>query len=213
MKLYVWNIAPNPRRTVIFLKEKGIDIPMIDVGVPGKPILDPDFVARHPHRRVPVLELDDGTEITEAMAICRYFEALHPDPPMMGADPLEMAMAEMWERMAEQEGLQAVSEAHRNSKRSFTGRALAGVPVEIAQIPALVERGKARVGLFFDKLDVRLALAPYLAGERFTVADITAVCSVDFAKFIDMGIPDRCKNLARWHEEVSARPSVADTSF
>ena len=97
---------------------------MEEVGVPGKPILDPAFLEKAPHRRVPVLELDDGTLISEAMAICRYFEAQHPDPPLMGADPLEMARVEMWERMSEFEGLLAVAESFRNAKRSFAGRAL-----------------------------------------------------------------------------------------
>ena len=86
MKLYVWNIAPNPRRVLITLKEKGIQVPMEDVGVPGKPVLDPAYLEKFGHRRVPILELEDGTKIGEAMAICRYFETLYPDPPMMGSD-------------------------------------------------------------------------------------------------------------------------------
>ena len=213
MKLYVWNIAPNPRRVLITLKEKGIEVPMEDVGVPGKPILDPAFLERFGHRRVPILELDDGTVVGEAMAICRYFETLHPDPAMMGSDARETALAEMWERLSEYEGLAAVSEAFRNAKRSFAGRPLAGIDREVGQIPELVERGKLRVGLYYDKLDQRLGAVRYLAGERFTVADVTAVCTVDFAKFIEMPIPETHDNLARWHAEVSARSSVAETAF
>ena len=213
MKLYVWNIAPNPRRLLITLIEKGIEVPMEDVGVPGKPILDPGFLEKFGHRRVPVLELDDGTVICEAMAICRYFETLHPDPPMMGTGAREIALVEMWERQSEQEGLLAVAEAFRNAKRSFTGRPIAGIAGELDQIPALVERGKLRVGHFYEKLDRRLGEVRYLAGERFTVADVTAVCSVDFAKFIEMPVPETCRNLVRWHQEVSARPSVARTAF
>ncbi len=213
MKLYVWNIAPNPRRVLITLKEKGIEVPMEDVGVPDKPILDPAFLEKFGHRRVPVLEIDDGTVIGEAMAICRYFETVQPEPAMMGGDAREIALVEMWERISEHEGLLAVSEAFRNAKRSFTGRPLAGIAQEIGQIPELVERGRLRVGLYYDKLDRRLGESPYLAGERFTVADVTAVCSVDFAKFIEMPIPGSHANLARWHAEVSARPSVAETAF
>ncbi|MDE0059991.1 MAG: glutathione S-transferase [Defluviicoccus sp.] len=211
MKLYVWSIAPNPRRVRIYLIEKGIEVPQEEVGVPGKPILDPAFLERAPHRRVPLLELDDGTLISEAMAICRYFEALNPDPPLMGADALEKARVEMWERMSEFEGLLAVAESFRNAKRSFAGRALPGIPGEMAQIPELVERGRQRAALYFDKLDGRLADARYLAGERFTVADITAYCTVDFARFIEMEVSDERPNLARWHAEVAARESIRAT--
>ena len=213
MKLYVWNIAPNPRRVLITLKEKGIEVPMQDVGVPGKPILDPAYLEKFGHRRVPVLELDDGTILCEAMAICRYFETLHPEPAMMGTGAREIALVEMWERQSEHEGLLAVSEAFRNAKRSFSGRPLAGIAQDVQQIPALIERGKLRVVLFYEKLDRRLGEARYLAGDRFTVADVTAICSVDFAKFIDMPIPAACTSLGRWHAEVSARPSVAQTAF
>ena len=212
MKLYVWNIAPNPRRVRIYLLEKGIEVPMEDVGVPGKPILDPAFLEKAPHRRVPVLELDDGTLISEAMAICRYFEARHPDPPLMGADPEEMARAEMWERMSEFEGLLAVAESFRNAKRSFAGRALPGVAGEVSQIPELIERGRQRAALYFDKLDARLGEARFLAGERFTVADITAWCTVDFARFIEIGVSDDRPRLARWHDEVAARESIRTTA-
>ena len=212
MKLYVWKIAPNPRRVCIYLIEKGLDVPMEEVGVPGKPILEPSFLEKAPHRRVPVLELDDGTLISEAMAICRYFEAQHPDPPLMGADPLEMARVEMWERMSEFEGLLAVAESFRNAKRSFAGRALPGVPGELAQIPELIERGKRRAALYFDKLEARLGEARHLAGERFTVADITAWCTVDFAKFIEIEVVEGRPNLARWRDEVADRESIRATA-
>ena len=212
MKLYVWKIAPNPRRVCIYLIEKGLEVPMEEVGVPGKPILDPAFLEKAPHRRVPVLELDDGTLISEAMAICRYFEAQHPDPPLMGADPLEMARVEMWERMSEFEGLLAVAESFRNAKRSFAGRALPGIPGELAQIPELIERGRQRAAHYFDKLDARLGEAPYLAGERFTVADITAWCTVDFAKFIEIEVVEGRPNLARWRDEVADRESIRATA-
>ncbi len=213
MKLYVWKIAPNPRRVTITLREKGIDVPMEDVGVPGKPILDPGFLARFGHRRVPLLELDDGTVIGEAMAICRYFETLNPEPPMMGIGAREAALVEMWERIGEQEGLQAVAEAFRNAKRAFAGRSLPGVAEDISQIPALVDRGRQRVDLFYRKLDRRLRDVRFLAGDRFTVADVTAVCAVEFAKFIDASIPEDRAAVQRWYGEVRARPSVAQTAF
>ena len=212
MKLYVWNIAPNPRRVCIYLAEKGIDVPMEEASIPGKPALDPAFLEKAPYRRVPLLELDDGTLISEAMAICRYFEVLHPDPPLMGADALEMARVEMWERMSEFDGLFAVAESFRNAKRRFVGRALPGIPGESAQIPGLIERGRQRTVLYFDRLDTRLGEARFLAGERFTTADITAYCTVDFAKFIDIDASDGRPHLARWRAEVAARPSIRGTA-
>ena len=212
MKLYVWNIAPNPRRVVIYLAEKGIEVPMEEVGIPGKPALDPAFLEKAPYRRVPLLELDDGTLISEAMAICRYFEVLHPDPPLMGADALETARAEMWERMSEFEGLFAVAESFRNAKRSFAGRALPGIPGESAQIPELIERGRQRAALYFDRVDARLGESRFLAGARFTTADITAYCTADFARFIEMDAADGRPNLSRWQAEVAARPSVRGTA-
>jgi len=126
MKLFSWRIAPNPRCVKIFLAGKGIDVPTEDVGVPGKAFLKPEFLETHAHRRVPLLQLDDGSYIAEAMAICRYFETLHPEPPLMGSSAQEIAVIDMWERLAEWEGMQAISEYYRNSKGSFADRSLAG---------------------------------------------------------------------------------------
>ena len=208
MKLFSWDIGPNPRRVRIYLAEKGLDVPIEDVGVPGKPILKPEFLDGHPHRRVPLLVLDDGTEIGEAMAICRYFETLHPNPPLMGRDATDRALVEMWERLAEWEGMHAVSEYFRNSRKSFVGRGLAGSPAAIEQIPALVERGANRMALFYARFDAQLADKAFIAGDAFSVADITTLCTVDFAAFCGLGIPEDRKNIARWHAEVSARPSA-----
>lgn len=208
MKLYVWGIAPNPRRVRIYLAEKGIDAPVEDAGVPGKPVLSPEFLAAHAHRRVPLLVLDDGAEIGEAMAICRYFETLHPEPPLMGRDAKDRALVEMWERLAEWEGMHSISEVFRNSKPSFSGRALAGSAQPIEQIPALAERGRQRMALFYQRFEAQLDGRPFVAGAAFSVADITALCAIDFAIFCGLGIPDGCVNLKRWHGEVSARPGA-----
>lgn len=208
MKLYEWGAAPNPRRVRIFLAEKGIEVPTEDVGVPNSGDLKPEFLAAHPHRRVPLLELDDGTCIGEAMAICRYFEALHPDPPLMGRDPREIAIIDMWERIAEFEGLHAVSEHFRNSRRTFVDRALAGYSQALGQIPDLIARGEARAMMYFHKIDAQLAHNEYVAGDNYSTADITTLCTVDFAKFCKLSVPDKCANLMRWHETVSSRPSA-----
>ncbi len=208
MKIYVWGMAPNPRRVQIYLAEKGLKVPIEDAGVPDKAELKPEFLQAHPHRRVPLLVLDDGSQIGEAMAICRYFETLHPEPPLMGGDALDRATVEMWERTAANEGLDAVGEFFRNSRKAFAGRSLSGMPGVLEQIPALVERGKQRLGWFYDKLDRCLADNEFLAGKRFSVADITALCTVDFAKRVGAEPPADKGNLARWHASVSARPSA-----
>lgn len=208
MKLYVWGIAPNPRRVQIFLAEKGMKVPFEDAGVPDTPLLKPEFLQAHPHRRVPLLVLEDGSQIGEAMAICRYFETLQPEPALMGTDARDRATVEMWERTAYNEGLDAVAEYFRNGRKSFAGRGMPGMPGTVEQIPALVERGKQRLGWFYDKIDKRLADSEFLAGKRYTVADITALCAVDFAKRVGAEPPADRKSLARWHAAVSARPSA-----
>jgi glutathione S-transferase len=208
MKLYVWNRAPNPRRVLIFLAEKSIDVPQEDVGG-EKGRLKPEYVARYPQATVPMLELDDGTQIGEAMAICRYFEELHPTPPLMGVDTRDRALVDMWERRAYEEGLISAAEIFRNRHPLFADRGVPGGAGEsIPQIPALAARGKRRLQLFFRKFDSQLQRHRFVAGDRFTVADATTLAAVDFAAFNGEKIPDECASLRRWHGEVSKRPSA-----
>lgn len=208
MKLFTWDIAPNPRRVKIFLAEKGLEVFSEEVGIPGEAFLKPEFLEAHAHSRVPLLQLDDGSYIVEAMAICRYFEALHPEPSLMGTNPQEIAMIDMWERLAEWEGMHAISEYYRNSKGSFAGRSLAGYSKRLEQIPALIERGQARLESFYAKFDAQLAEHEYVAGPVFSVADITTLCTIDFAAFSKLGIPKDCHNLKRWHNLVAKRSTV-----
>ncbi len=207
MKLYVWNRAPNPRRVLIFLVEKGIDLPQEDVGG-EKGRLKPEYVARYPQATVPMLELDDGTQIGEAMAICRHLEELHPRPPLMGVDARDRALVDMWERRAYEEGLISAAEIFRNRHPLVrepwsAGRGRIDIPD-----PALVDRGKQRLQLFFRKFDAQLQHHPFVAGDRFTVADATTLAVVDFAAFNGEKVPDECASLRRWHAEVSKRPSA-----
>jgi len=208
VKLYVWQKAPNPRRVLIFVAEKGLDIPIEDAGG-GKGALKPEYVARYPQATVPMLELDDGTQIGEAMAICRYLEELHPDPPLMGVDARDRAIVDMWERRAYEEGLLAAAEVFRNRHPLFANRSVPGASGPVPQVPALVERGKVRTELFFRKFDAQLAANRFVAGDRFTVADATTLAVVDFAALGDMKVPADCANLSRWYREVSARPSAS----
>ncbi|MEO5860975.1 MAG: glutathione S-transferase [Burkholderiales bacterium] len=207
MKLYDWHIAPNPRRLHIYLSEKGIHVPLEEVG--GDDLkLKPAYITQYPHAMVPMLELDDGTCIGEVMAICRYFEELNPNPPLMGADAKDKAIVEMWEKRANEEGMLAASELFRNTHPAFANRGLPGSDEPIEQHPFLVERAKARLGRFYRKFDAQLAVNEFVAGERYSVADATTLCAIDFAKWTDSDIPAECKHLRRWYEAVSARPSA-----
>jgi glutathione S-transferase len=207
MKFYDCKPAPSPRRVRIFMAEKGIEIPTVQVDLRGKEQFTPAFRAINPQCVVPFLVLDDGTGIGEAPAIWRYLEELHPAPALMGIDAKDKALVAMWERRAELEGFAAVGEAFRNSTPAFKGHALSG-PQGYEQNPALVERGKARTLDFYAALDQWLADRPFVAGERFTIADITALVAVDFAGWIKLAVPEACGNVKRWHAAVSARPSA-----
>ncbi len=207
MKIYDWHIAPNPRRLHIYLAEKGLNIPFVEVG--GEDLkLKPEYIAKYPHAMVPMLELDDGTLIGEAMAIARYFEELHPDPPLMGVDAKDKAIVEMWEKRANEEGMLAASELFRNTHAAFAERGLPGSSEPVRQVPELVVRAKERLGRFYRKFDAQLANNEFVAGRRYTVADATALCAVDFGKWTDFQIPPECQNMQRWYEAVSARPSA-----
>ena len=209
MKFYDWGGAPNPRRVAMFIKEKGLDIETIDVGAKGARLSD-DYLVADAHRLVPALELDDGSTLFgEAMAICRYLEALYPEPPLMGTDLLDRARVDMWERRADMEGIGAVGELFRNSHPAFEGRGLPGRAERIEQIPELIERGRARVGWFFEKFDAQIGDHEFVTGSRFTIADITAFCATGFAiKVCKVQIPESCGNFQRWFDAVSTRPSV-----
>lgn len=207
MKLYDFELAPNPRRVRMYLAEKGISLPTVQVNLrQGEQFLD-DFKRDNPALLVPALVLDDGTLITETMAICRYFEAQQPSPALFGSTPREQALIEMWSRRAELEGFLAVAEALRNSLERFKDRALPG-PHNYAQIPALIERGKARARAFFDDLDAQLAHGAYVAGDAFSVADITAFVTVEFAGWVELKPEPRHTQLLRWHAAIAARPSA-----
>lgn len=209
MKLYSWKGAPNPRRVLIFLKEKGIEIPIVEAGVTNGAVLTDEFLASDGQRMVPALELDVGTRISEAMAICRYLERLHPEPPLMGVDALDSAFVDMWERRADVEGIGAAGELFRNSHPAFGGRGLPGQVERIEQIPELIERGRNRLNWFFAKFDAQIGANPFVTGDRFTVADITAYCATNFAeKVCKVDIPEIYGNFRRWYERVSVRPNI-----
>ncbi len=207
MKFYDCEPAPSPRRVRIFIAEKGLEIPTVQVDLMKGDQFTEEFKTLNPECTVPVLELDDGTGLSESVAICRYLEELHPEPRLMGVDAKDKAIVEMWNRRIEQYGFWAVSESFRNFVRGFKGHALTGA-VGFEQLPQLVERGRARAAAFFLVLDAQLAGSRYVTGDSFTIADITGLVTVDFAKRIKMPVTDEHANIKRWYDEVSQRPSA-----
>ncbi len=208
MKLYDCQMAPNPRRVRIFLAEKGLDIPKVEVSIVDGENLKPDYLKINPRGLLPVLELDDGTLLDETVAICRYIEEVHPEPKLMGEPGLDKAVVESWQRHMEFDGLASVGETLRNSFPPFKNRGLPGV-TDVAAIPALVERGTAGVKRFYARLEQRLGETEYIAGNKYTIADITALCVMDVAvNMLKMEIPAEDTNTKRWYAAVSARPSA-----
>ncbi len=201
MKLYDGGKAPNPRRVRVFLAEKGIMVPTEQVDLGAMQHKSAAFSAVNPLQRVPALLLDDGTVLTESVAICRYFEALHPVPPLFGEGALEMAQVEMWNRRAEFNLLGPVAYVFRHLHPAMK-------EMEVPQIPAWGEANRSRVGDFLAFLDGELGRRPYVAGARFTIADITAMIAVDFMKPAKLVVPDGLAHVRRWHAEVSGRPSA-----
>ena len=208
MKLYNWQFAPNCRRVRMFVLEKGLDLPAISEVIEEGMKLQPAYLDSWPHALVPMLELDDGTRIGESVAICRYLEHEHPDPPLMGTTSLEKAAIESWERRAYDECMIGTAEVVRNSMPEFHDRGIPGSLEPVPQIPALIERGKGRIRRYYKKFDAQLRDNRYVAGDKFSMADITTLCATDFAKFAGLDIPSDCPNMARWYDEVSARPSA-----
>ncbi len=209
MKLYDWQGAPNPQRVIIFIREKCLDVEIVNVGNPTDAALSADYLSNNPHRLVPILELEDGTKIGEAMAICRYLETAYPEKRLMGINPLDQAIVDMWERRADIEGLGAIAEIFRNSHPAFIDRGLPGQTEDIPQISDLVVRGRKRANWFFSKFDIQIGENPYITGEYFTVADITAFCATRFALNVcKIEIPPSCKNFIRWYKSVSSRSSI-----
>ena len=207
MKLYEWDFAPNCRRVRMFLLEKGIEIPKIECITPAI-MLQEEFAEKYPHYMVPMLELDDGTQLGEALGIWHYFEALQPEPPLMGSTPVEKALISAWERRAYDEGLVSHAEIFRNQHPSFVDRGLPGHRQPVPQIPALVERGKLRVARFHQKFNEQLANNEFVVGERFSIADITLVTVCDFGHALQMPIPADAIHVRRWYEAMQKRASV-----
>jgi glutathione S-transferase len=209
MKLYDTTGAPNPRRVRMFMAEKGVECEKVELNIVKGENLSEEFLAINPRGMMPTLQLDDGTVIDETVAICRYFEESHPEPALMGTDAVSKAHIESRQRHMEWDGLLPAMEAFRNSFPGFASRGLGGNVGDVSAIEALAERGKASLERFYARLDAELADQAFVAGDAFSIADITALCTIDFAgAAARVPIPDDCVNVKRWHEAVSARPSA-----
>jgi glutathione S-transferase len=206
VKLYDCATAPSPRRVRIFLAEKGLAVPTVQVDLRNGEQFTPAFRALNPTCTVPVLELNDGTRITDILSICRYFEELYPDPPLMGQSAEERAVIGSRLSRIEWDGFYGAMDAFRNSTSGLKGRALPG-PEPYQQIPALAERGRARVQHFFAWIDARLADNEFICGPKFTIADISGMVAIDFAGWTRLRPLEHMAHLRRWHAAVSGRPS------
>jgi glutathione S-transferase len=208
MKLYQSSASPNSRRVRVFLAEKGISMPLVPVDLGAKEQFSDAYAAINPRRVVPTLVLDDCTVIGEVPAIQRYLEEVYPGPPLLGSTPKAKAQVAMWDRRVEMEGFASVMEAVRNTVPGLKNRAIAG-PHDYEQIPALAERSRKRVTNFYADFNARLADVAFVAGDDFSVADITAVVTVDFAtKAAGLPMADEHTALKRWYDSVSARASM-----
>jgi len=207
MKFYDCATAPSPRRVRIFAAEKSIALPTVQVDLRNGEQFTDAFRAINPDCTVPALALDDGTVIADAVAICGYLEEVHPEPALIGTTPQERAMVTALNRQIERDGFFAAMDALRNAAKGLKGRALPG-PHDYEQIPELAERGRTRLGHFFHAMDARLAERQFVAGSRYTIADISTMVLIDLAGWTKITMPDECVHLRRWYEAVSARPSA-----
>ena len=208
MKFYDCKTAPSPRRVRWFIAEKGIEIPTVEVDLRNGEQLSGAFMAINPRCTVPVLQLEDGTVLSDSLAICHYLESLYPEPNLMGDGARERALVMNWHEQIMTEGFLAGAEALRNYARGFADRAVTG-PQKFEQIPALAQRGKLRLEVFLSTLDERLAQSSFVALERFTMADIGAFVCVDFAGWVKIPVLESWPNIARWHAVVAERPAAS----
>ena len=208
LTLYDCATAPSPRRARILLAEKGVPHQTVQVDLRSGEQFSEAFRAVNPQCTVPALRLPDGTVLTDNAAIAAWLEAAYPQPPLLGSTPAEKAAVASWQWRAEFDGLFAVAEALRNGSPAMANRALPG-PVNYPQIPELAQRGVARISQFMVDLDAQLATHDFVAGDFFSVADVTASVGVDFARIVKVKPDERHPHLLRWRARLAERPSFA----
>jgi glutathione S-transferase len=200
MKMYDFTLAPSPRRVRIFLAEKGIEVELVQVDIMHNANRTPEFYKKNPSGSLPILELDDGSYLSESVAICRYFEESQPTPPLFGVGARERALVEMWNRRIELEIFAAVGQVWSHLSKVAEGRGRRIAELGEIQKRAAIER--------IAWLETELENREFIAGERYSIADITTLCMIDFARTVDVCIQPEQANLARWYSKVSSRPSA-----
>ena len=206
--LYDCATAPSPRRARILLAEKGVPHETVMVDLRAGEQMGNAFRAINPQCTVPALRTEEGNVLTDNAGIAAYVEAKYPEPPLLGRTPTEKAVIASWNWRVEFEGLIAIAEALRNSSPAMANRALPG-PNDYPQIPELAQRGLVRVQNFFAMLDARLVGNEFVAGDGFSIADITAVVAVDFARVVKVKVSEQHPNLQRWRAAMATRPAMA----
>ncbi len=202
MKLFDGGKAPNPRRVRVFLAEKGIEMPLVPVDMGAMGHRGPDVAERNPLRRLPVLELDDGTVITESVAICRYFEEVQPEPPLFGTGALGRARVEEWQRRMELNLMMPVAHAFRHTHPAMKDW-------EVPQVAEWGEANRPKALEFLALLDRELAGREFAAGDSYSIADVTGLIAIDFMKPARIALPEELANVRRWYGMLAARPSAA----
>jgi len=201
LKLYSYALAPNPRRVRIFAAEKGIELALEEVDILAGKSRTPEFLAKNSSGAVPVLELEDGSCLSESVAICRYLEGLQPEPNLLGRDLREQAEIERWNRRMELELFNPIARTFQNTNPIFQGR--------FKQFPEYGEAQRALVYQRLERMDRELDGHEFVAGDRFTIADITALVAIDLgSRLADIKVPPKLTNLTRWHEKLSKRASA-----
>lgn len=207
MKLFDMTGSPNTRRVRVFLAEKGVDVDKVQIDIMGGENLRDGYLAINPRGVLPTLQLDDGSIIDETSAICRYFEETNPQPILYGDTAKSKAVTESWVRQIESDAFTPAMDVLRNTNPAFENRSIPGTS-DTPQVPALANRGADRLQAFYARLDKQLASTPFVAGDSFSAADITAMCAIDFAEYVGVTVPGDLTNLADWRSRVSARPSA-----
>ena len=201
-------MAPNPRRVRIFLAEKKVEVEVRQINILEGENLSDEYLAINRWGFVPALELEDGTCLSEAPCIFRYIEHIYPEPNLLGKTPIETAEIGKWERFSEMQGGQAIGEFFRNQAEPLKNRGLPGFS-DLPQIPELISRGKKRAEWFYAQINMRLMETEFIAGERFTAADITTLCVIDFGKRVGLPFSEQQTPISQWYEKITARKSTS----